>query len=271
MAGQHHGTDQNATALGASYKRWTINELQTVLDHYGVLHGDGVPKNVLMNWVNGLAKSRGLTLEISATILVGHKARTVSSRKRNTHSPVDADGDYGMAVVEDTEDQDMGAGQNGAELDDFEVSREIDEPSAATATPRDAALLHVPATVPLSSSDTSEQSQDDANSLDRSRAETAESASSAAPASTASDIFDCIVCYDSHNTSDIGRQPTSSCGHNANVCGGCLAQHIAIEFKGKTWDRITCPSCDERLNYDDVEKFADPQVFQRSETIPFTR
>ena len=75
---------------------------------------------------------------------------------------------------------------------------------------------------------------------------------------------DCVVCYDTLNTRTVPqRRITSTCGHEPDVCRSCLAMSISTQFNSKVWDQISCPSCSQRLDFQDVKAFADPDVFAR--------
>ena len=78
---------------------------------------------------------------------------------------------------------------------------------------------------------------------------------------------DCVVCFDTltpHNTPK--RKITFSCDHEPDVCTICLSTSISTQFTSKVWDQIACPTCGERLEYQDVEEFADSVVFGRLES-----
>ena len=84
------------------------------------------------------------------------------------------------------------------------------------------------------------------------------------PHVTSSLLRDCIVCYDTLNILTVPqRRITSTCGHEPDVCRSCLATSISTQFNSKVWDQISCPSCSQRLDFQDVKAFADPDVFTR--------
>ena len=77
---------------------------------------------------------------------------------------------------------------------------------------------------------------------------------------------DCIICYDSFDPiKSHMRQPTPSCVHEVNVCRSCLSTSISSQSKAKLWTRISCPSfsCNGLLGYNDIQEFAEPQIFAR--------
>lgn len=76
--------------------------------------------------------------------------------------------------------------------------------------------------------------------------------------------LDCIVCAESKTTRHFPtRPPTAACTHEPQTCTRCLRQWITSEFEGKVWDHIDCPECRERLQHDDVQRFAPSAVFRR--------
>ena len=79
---------------------------------------------------------------------------------------------------------------------------------------------------------------------------------------------DCVVCFETLTVENTPmRKITPSCDHEPDVCTTCLSTSISTQFTGKVWDQIDCPTCGERLEYQDVQEFADSEVFGRLESI----
>lgn len=79
---------------------------------------------------------------------------------------------------------------------------------------------------------------------------------------------DCVVCFETLNPQTIPeRRITSSCSHEPDVCRSCLAESIATQLDSKVWDHIDCPTCGQRLGFEDVKAFADHEVFGRLEPL----
>lgn len=77
---------------------------------------------------------------------------------------------------------------------------------------------------------------------------------------------DCVVCFETLSPQNTPkRKVTSLCNHEPDVCNSCLAISISTQFNSKVWDQIDCPTCDQRLGFQDVKTFADSPVFERSE------
>ena len=86
------------------------------------------------------------------------------------------------------------------------------------------------------------------------------------PSATKAEKHECLICYGSINLSKtLMRQPTSSCGHEVDICKPCLSASISSQLDTKSWTRISCPSlaCEEFLEYNDIQQFAEPQIFAR--------
>ena len=78
---------------------------------------------------------------------------------------------------------------------------------------------------------------------------------------------DCVVCFETLTAENTpNRNITTSCDHEPDVCTTCLSTSISTQFTSKVWDQIDCPTCGERLGYQDVQEFADSDVFGRLES-----
>ena len=87
------------------------------------------------------------------------------------------------------------------------------------------------------------------------------------PNVTSSRNRDCVVCFETLNPGNTPvRRITSSCDHEPDICRLCLATSISTQLDSRVWDQIGCPSCDQRLGYQDVKAFADSSAFGRSES-----
>ncbi|KAF1365876.1 hypothetical protein EJ07DRAFT_92584 [Lizonia empirigonia] len=79
---------------------------------------------------------------------------------------------------------------------------------------------------------------------------------------------ECIVCTDSRSLLHFPSQPpTAQCSHNADVCRRCLRTWIRTTFTSKVWDEINCPTCSERLDYEDVRQFAPSDIFRKYDKL----
>ncbi len=56
---------------------------------------------------------------------------------------------------------------------------------------------------------------------------------------------------------------TKSCQHPPTTCLECVAVSIQSDLDNKLWNDIGCPECGERLEYDDVHKYADIPTRER--------
>ena len=75
---------------------------------------------------------------------------------------------------------------------------------------------------------------------------------------------DCIVCYEALNARTVlQRRITPACNHEPDVCRSCLAMSISTQFNSKVWDQISCPSCIQRLGFQDMKAFVGSDLFTR--------
>jgi hypothetical protein len=51
------------------------------------------------------------------------------------------------------------------------------------------------------------------------------------------------------------------------VCRRCLRTWISTTFASKIWDEINCPTCSERLDYEDVRESAPAHVFRKYDKL----
>ena len=73
---------------------------------------------------------------------------------------------------------------------------------------------------------------------------------------------ECLVCLETLPSDGFPeRMVTPACSHGRDVCLPCISQSIATQCTSKIWNHIDCPSCGERLEYDDIREFADSAVF----------
>ena len=75
---------------------------------------------------------------------------------------------------------------------------------------------------------------------------------------------DCCVCFTALESSTrCNDKVTASCNHETNICRNCLRQSIKSQFESKIWDQINCPSCNQRLTPDDINKHGDREMITR--------
>lgn len=78
----------------------------------------------------------------------------------------------------------------------------------------------------------------------------------------------CISCSEDLPLSDFSSSElTTSCNHSNNACTACVKQWIETKVADGSWDQITCLECDERMQYADIQRHADPQVFERYDLL----
>lgn len=75
---------------------------------------------------------------------------------------------------------------------------------------------------------------------------------------------ECIVCMERHfPTAFPDGPPSASCQHASDTCLDCLHRSVATQLTDKGFDQIVCPSCPSVLEYEDVQKSASSDAFER--------
>ena len=75
---------------------------------------------------------------------------------------------------------------------------------------------------------------------------------------------ECPICLEHLNLDSFPkRKNTGNCNHAPDVCLSCLALSIETQLSSKRWDQINCPTCNQRMQYTDVKRFASTNVFGR--------
>ena len=77
----------------------------------------------------------------------------------------------------------------------------------------------------------------------------------------------CDVCLEDLSLAEFpSRRISAGCNHAPSCCLSCLRISIRSDHENKIWDAISCPVCSSRLNFRDVQAFADPETFAQWET-----
>ncbi|OIW27611.1 hypothetical protein CONLIGDRAFT_441211 [Coniochaeta ligniaria NRRL 30616] len=81
---------------------------------------------------------------------------------------------------------------------------------------------------------------------------------------------ECTVCTDSKPVAQFpGATLTKTCTHPPTTCLDCVAASIRSDLNNRLWNEIRCPECRETLQYDDVQRYADPETRERYQTLSF--
>lgn len=84
------------------------------------------------------------------------------------------------------------------------------------------------------------------------------------PAEISNSNKDCIICTETKNVFQFpSKSITKSCTHPPTACKACISTSITTDLKTKSWRDIRCPECREPLQYDEVQKYADPESLER--------
>ena len=88
---------------------------------------------------------------------------------------------------------------------------------------------------------------------------------------TPGETVECEVCYEDYPVSEFPpNKITAVCLHEAKVCYGCLEKDIAVQIGEGVLGQLKCPSCPEKLSYEDIQAYASPDVFHRLVLNRFT-
>lgn len=78
----------------------------------------------------------------------------------------------------------------------------------------------------------------------------------------------CVSCADDLPPTDFSEsQLTRSCTHDNSGCKACVQQWIETQLTDQSWDKIKCLECKEVMQYADVKRHADPEVFVRYDQL----
>ncbi|KAK8056260.1 ring finger protein [Apiospora rasikravindrae] len=77
----------------------------------------------------------------------------------------------------------------------------------------------------------------------------------------------CVVCSDEKRISEFPARIAKTCNHQPATCRGCIGQWISSSMESVSWDRLKCPECSGFLAFEDVRAFADPETFERYDSL----
>ncbi len=79
---------------------------------------------------------------------------------------------------------------------------------------------------------------------------------------------ECQVCCESLSRFSF-REITANCDHGLFICKSCVDKHISTQLDNKGDIEIECPfnNCKEKLEYHDVKKQANKEVFERYDIL----
>ena len=287
-----NAVDRSANALGLGFNQWTRSDLILILNYYRVPLATEDTKNTLIDKLNRLALDRGLTREDRLAIVNAHKAgRSLPPRKSLVRASTALPTTPRIPSAEnDGSDIETSDGEDTEELLTLsEEERDLQEYTASITWPRSSATKHgnrplprnralIESGSPIVNGDalvwrSTSVFINRAGIATHSRSHKTRAASAALPGrealgsgSNEAKVYECLVCYDSFNAAETPvRQPTSSCEHEVNICKPCISASISSQLETRIWTRISCPAmfCNQLLDYNDVQEFAEPQTFAR--------
>ena len=291
--------DRPDTTLGLGYRHWNRNDMGVILGHYGVQFSAGESKTGMIILLNELATQRGLTRDDRLAIINAHKAgERLPSRRPiiRASDPQSARTRHAVpsAPISEPNVSSDNSGDSDADTSDSEgvqelqtlsdEERDLREYTATMSMPRSSgrrrtvrSRLGVAKAVTRAlprrrftgrrPNNISLQASSRRSTL----AATTRAISTTRPRTQllALQVFEsveCLICYELFEPArHLMRQPTASCVHEVNICKPCLSVSISSQLDSKMWTRISCPApmCGEILQYDDIQEFADPQIFAR--------
>ena len=293
-----NAVDRSANALGLGFNQWTRSALSLILNYYRVRLATEDSKNTLIDKLNRLALERGLTREDRLAIINAHKAgRSLPPRKSLVRASTALSTVSRISSVEnDGSEIDTSDGEDTEELLILsEEERDLQEYANTITWPASSATRHgnriLPRNRPLIERRSATvngkalvwrstlvfinragiATPSVSNDLARPLSISAASANlprrdALVSESNEAKVYECLICYDSFNPAETPvRQPTSSCEHEVNICKSCLSASISSQLETRIWTRISCPAtaCNQLLDYNDVQEFAEPQTFAR--------
>ena len=224
---QYHVLNIPTTLLGLSYYTWTMTHMRLVLDHYDWAYSVTTPTKLdLMHDLHLLVQEYDLDKKDRKEIIDAHKGYMPLPGRKPRVRSVPRPFFPELGTIAPREDA---VNQVQAEISSrAAVAATIDTDPQA----RNNVVLPTPM-------------QNVTSAL----------------------LRDCVVCFESlgpQNTPK--RRITSACNHEPDICRNCLATSISTQFNSRIWDQIDCPTCGQRLEFQDVKIFADSVIFGRSET-----
>lgn len=84
------------------------------------------------------------------------------------------------------------------------------------------------------------------------------------------ETVECVACLETLQWTFFPDQNiTSSCNHTTpdQICKGCLAHHLRLQLESNGLNRLTCPLCNNVLSYNEIQRWASPDVFSRIDSL----
>ncbi|KAF5969887.1 hypothetical protein FBULB1_9942 [Fusarium bulbicola] len=76
---------------------------------------------------------------------------------------------------------------------------------------------------------------------------------------------ECLACSDMKAPNSFPDFVTSKCTHTPSICLDCMVRSIQVAMKTEYWNEISCDECKEKLQYNDIQRFADEQTIAKYE------
>jgi len=72
----------------------------------------------------------------------------------------------------------------------------------------------------------------------------------------------CDICgEEKENSKFVHEKITATCTHDQETCAECLQTWLATDLDRNIWTTVSCPECSEVMQYADIQRLADPDIF----------
>ena len=243
---------RSITVLGRPYSTWTVAFLRACLRHYGQSPAHATSKRRLLQLMDMLARDHNLDGTDYEEMYAAYWARQAFPPRKPPLAAISGPSTTSHPTTVSSQD----ASRETAPLRP-RTTRPV--PSLPSVTPSPRRILRPQATLrPASLLGPVQHSQRKDLPDDESRTQRASRGSQPRSGKT------CIVCWDDLGSEIISQGPiTSKCTHERNVCNACISQTISSQLDSKMWDQITCPACEEIMEYPSIQKFAKATILAR--------
>ncbi|KAI8631805.1 hypothetical protein F5Y19DRAFT_492755 [Xylariaceae sp. FL1651] len=77
-------------------------------------------------------------------------------------------------------------------------------------------------------------------------------------------MSECTACFETKPVSEFQLATlTPRCDHRATLCRECVTSSLESQTSNGLMKRLSCPECLEILTYEEIQKFATPEIFKR--------
>ncbi|KAI1505159.1 hypothetical protein F5X99DRAFT_405426 [Biscogniauxia marginata] len=78
------------------------------------------------------------------------------------------------------------------------------------------------------------------------------------------EITECTACFENKHLSEFQQTTiTSRCTHPSTLCIDCVNSSIISQTQNGFLSQLACPECPERLNFEEVQRFTNSEIFTK--------